>query len=478
MKLRKKLSYGVMAVMAAGLWAAPLWAQQEGDEKPKPAARVMLPLPDLNGDQQDSDQGAQAMQPDHGPVSGVQSATLGTSQLRHSYWVPGVQYSNALQSSPAGATGNSGWTSTNYVSGSLSMLDAWSHALLSVNYSGGGFFSTDAAQGNGQYHQLASTFEVDQRRWQALFMDQFSYLPESSFGFGGTSGLASPGISGSLGAPSPGLQNNFVPGQTILSANGGRYSNSSIAQVNYQLSQRGSVTVAVVYGLLRFLNAGNISSDTETLNTGYNYAITRKDSIGMIYRFSAFHYQGVPQAQGDHEVQLVYGRKITGRLALNLSGGLAVVRFRVPINGSKQSISGSGSGTLIYAFYSSTVRLSYTHGVSSGSGVLSGANTDQINATWSRPLSRAWNGNLSFGYAKNSPIVAVTGLNAPSYNAWTPGAGLSRPLGRNASLSLGYQAQIQTSNVPLCNTPNCGMSSTAHQIFLSVQWHTAPQVLR
>jgi hypothetical protein len=478
MKIWKKLTCGILGTMAIGLYAAPLWAQQEGDEKPKPAARVVLPLPDLNSDQQDADQSTQTMQPDTGPVTGVQSSTLGTSELRHSYWVPGIQYGNTVQSRSSSAAGSSGWTTTSYVNGNLSLLEAWSHALLSTNYSGGGFFSKDQTQGNGQYHQLASAFEIDQRRWQALFMDQFSYLPQSSFGFGGTSGLASPGITGSLAAPSPGLQNGFVPGQSILAATGPRYSNSSAAQLTYDVSRRGSITVGGVHGLLRFINSGNINSDTETLNAGYNYQITRRDYLGVVYRFTAYHYPGGPQAMGDHAAHLAYGRKITGRLALNLDGGPDVTTFRVPINGSKQRVSGSGAGSLVYAFPLTTVRLNYTHGVSSGSGVFNGANTDQVSAYWSRPLTRVWSGTLNFGYSRNRQIVLVTGATSPSYDAWIPGAGLTRPLGRATNLSLGYQAQIQNSNVALCGTANCGKNNTTHQIQLSVQWHAAPQVLR
>jgi hypothetical protein len=478
MKVRKKVACGIIAAMAAALYAGPVRAQQQGDEKPKPAARVLLPLPDLNGDQQDTDQGAQAMEPDHGPIGGIQNATLGTSQLKHSYWVPGVQYSNTVQSSSLSSSRNSGWNVANYVSGNLSLLEAWSHNLLSANYSGGGFFSSDQIQGNGQYHQLASAFEIDQRRWQLLFVDQFSYLPQSSLGFGGTTGLAFPGITGNLAVPLPGLQNVFVPGQSILVASGPRYSNASAAQWTYEVNPRGSFTVAGVHGLMRFTNSGNTNSDTEIFNIGYNYAITRKDYLGVIYRFSAFHFPGDPQALGDHVTQLVYARRITGRLALNLAGGPEVTRFRVPVDGKKQTVLGSGTASLAYAFPKATVQLNYSRGVSGGSGVFSGALTDQISANWSRPLTRTWNGSLSFGYARNTEIVAIPGLTSPNFNTWVPAAGLTRPLGRNASLSFGYQAQIQTSNVSLCGGSNCGTNLTTHQILLSVQWHAAPQVLR
>src|SRR5258708_5428403 len=210
MKGWKKSFYVILGALALGFCAPSLRAQQEGEEKPKVAARVLLPLPDLNGDQQDTNQDAQTMRPDNGPVSGVQAPTLGTSELRHSYWVPGIQYSNMTQSNSLSPAVNSSWTTTNYLSGHLGLLEAWSHALLSANYSGGGFYSNDPVQGNGQFHRLASAFEIDQRRWQALFIDQFSYLPQSPFGFGGTSDLSLPGITGALAVPLPQLQNSFV----------------------------------------------------------------------------------------------------------------------------------------------------------------------------------------------------------------------------------------------------------------------------
>jgi hypothetical protein len=473
-----KLVYGIIWAAIVCLCASPLSAQEEGDKRPQPAARVLLPLPDLGDDQRDADQGTQTRHPDIGPVTGIQNPTLGTTEMRHSYWVPGIRYSNVVRSNSFNFGPNTGWNTSSFVSGDLSAVEAWSHSLLSVNYSGGGFFSTDNLQGNGHYHQVAAAYEIDQRRWQALLVDQFSYLPQSAFGFGGTSGLAFAGITGTLAVPLPGLQNVFVPDQTIFTAIGPRYSNASAAQLTYEVSRRGSITVAGVLGLLRFTNSGNINSDTDILNAGYNYAITRKNSVGLSYRFSAYHYPGAAQALGDHVAQFVYGRRITGRLALNLAGGPEVTTFRVPLNGSTQRVSGSGSGSLTYAFRRSSIALSYLHGISNGSGLFIGASTDLVAATASRQLTRVWNGSLNFGYAKNKQIVAVTGLSSPTFDSWVSGAGLSRPLGRRMNFSLGYQAQIQISNLPLCNTPNCGTNNTQHQVFLSFEWHGRPLVFR
>src|SRR5690348_3465086 len=446
MKACKKFACGIIAIVTFGFWGSPARAQEQNDEKPKPAARVLVPLPDLNGNQQEDDQNNQPLQPGRGPVAGVQNPTLGTSELRHSYWVPGIQYGITAQSSNfnnTGAAQNPGWTTTHYANGNFSLLEAWNHAQFGTNYSGGGFFSSDATQGNGQFQQLSSAFQYDQRRWQFLVMEQFSYLPQSAFGFGGTTGLAVPGISGALSVTLPGLQQVFAPGQAIYSATGPRYSNDSAVQLSYSVSRRGSFTVAAVYGFLRFTNPGNTDNDMDILNAGYTYALTRKDYIGAIYRFTAFHFPGNPEALGDYAAQLMYARRITGRIALNLAGGPDITNFRFPVSGVKRSTSGAGTASLSYGFHVTTVRLMYSHGVGSGGGLLSGSNNDQIIANLNRPIGRLWTSSLSFGFSRNSQIVTIQSLSSPSYNSYQISGGLTRPLIGGTSFSIGYQAQIQ-----------------------------------
>src|SRR5258708_27580501 len=280
----KKVPHGILWMAAACLCASPLAAQQESGDKPKPAAYQYSLLLNTADNQQDADQQIESVQPDSRPLSGVQTPTVGTPGIRHSYWVPGIQYSNTARSNSLNATANSGWNTTSFVSTDLSLLEAWGHSTLSANYSGGGYFSTDKVQGNGQYQRISTNYEIDGRRWQAVLVDEFSYLPESSFGFGGPSGLSTPGVAGSLAVPLPGLQTGYVPVQTILTS-GSRYSNSSAVQLTYKESARGSITLAGVFGILRFMNPGNINSDTQTLNPPYDYPFPRSNHIAFSNRF-------------------------------------------------------------------------------------------------------------------------------------------------------------------------------------------------
>jgi hypothetical protein len=464
--------------MAALLLGASSMSAQEDNSRPKPAAREYPPLieglgdQDSNGDQESTTN----LHPDTFPLTGVQNPTLGTPGIRHSYWVPGFQYENTVRSRALNQATSSGWNTTSFVAGNLSLLDAWSHAQLAVNYSGGGSSSSDATQGNSYFQQVGLVQMFDWGRWQLSFLDQFSYLPETQFGFGAGTGLSTPGVGGSLATSVPGLRNSYVPNQTIFTTFGPRYSNAFATQVTYTVSRRGSITAAGSYGILRFIETGNIESNVVNFNLGYNYAVTKSDTFGVQYGFSGYRYIGNPQAINDQAVQFMYGRKITGRIALQLFGGPDLTTFRVPINKSSNRVSGTGGASLTYALPLGSLALTYNHSFSGGSGVFIGASLDQLQFNLGRRLSREWAASLNFGYSRNQSVASLASSQA--YNSWYIGGALSRPFGRNANFTVGYTAQIQTSNQAVCAAGTCSTNFTSQLITLGLQWHTRPFVLR
>ena len=460
-----------------------LRSQEPNDTPPKPAARTIPPFGSDNQQDQVTDENGTDIRADNRPLTGFQNLTTGAPELRHSYWIPGISYNNSIQSNGLGAGGGTSWNSTNYLQGNLTLLEAWNRGQLAINYTGGGYFSSDSAIGSGQAHQLGVVQELDWRRVQLVLLDQFSYLPGNAFGFGAGTNLSFPGVSGSPGSISPGLGNGFVPSQSIYSGFGPQYSNAGGAQINYQLSRRSSVTLGGVYGILRFTEPGNIESNDVVLNAGYNYSLSRKDTVGVVYRFTSYHFLEQPQAIGDHSPQLSYGRTITGRLALQLSGGAEISTFRVPTGGETQHVGGAASASISYAYKHGSVRFSYNHGVTGGSGVFLGASTDQVQLGANRQLTREWNGNVQFGYARNRSVVSSSPQGAISasgaYDTFYFGGGASRPLGRNLNFNGAYTAYVQhTGAGATCVIGTCGTNYTSHQITLGLSWHTRPFVLR
>jgi hypothetical protein len=443
-------------------------------DKPKPAARS-FPSPTIlygNG-QDDTNPNTSGLQSDYTPLTGVQNATLGIPDPEHSYWVPGLQYGANILSPGSNGGGSGSWYVDNYFAGNVTLLDSWSRSQLALNYSGGAFVSSDSTQGTSQYQTFSFSENYHTGRYMFQVLDQFSYLPQSSFGFGGGTNLGVPGVGGSLGYTTPGLGTNYVPNQSI-SGFGPRYSNASALQLTYALSKRGSITLSGVYGLLTFINPGNFDSTTLSAGAGYNYAITRKDTLGVVYRFTNDQFPGNPQAYGDHTVNIAYGRKITGRLAVQLLVGPEYTTFRIPIGTSSSTTGVSVSAFATYGFEKGSITGGYNHGLSNGSGLLTGSVLDQFSFRASRRLTRAWSVDFSAGYGHNRPVIN-TGPNSGTYDSTYITVTGSRPFGRNLNLGLGYTDSINSSSNSGCVGSACSYANYNYQmISLSIQWHTRP----
>jgi hypothetical protein len=443
--------------------------------KPKPAARGIPGMSDPNATVEDQQQPTN-WQPDNGPATGLQAPTVGRPELGHSYWVPGFIFGSTIESRPPGLLGpnTNGWYANNYVGGEVSLLEEGGRSVFGLNATGGGYFTTDSLESNGGFGNLSAAYDVNLDRWNFQVFDYFSYIPESQFGFAGGSGLAVPGVSGTLGPSIPGLAAAVVPNQSIYSAIGPRYSNAFAAQATYQVSRRASITVGGSYGILNFTQPGNINNDMALGNVGFNYAINPHDSIGVLYRFTGFHYDGEPQALGTHVVNAVYQKKVAARLALSFFGGPEFTEFRVPV-GNKTSTTGVSAGaSLTYQFQTASIGLNYFHGVTAGSGILLGSTTDQATVTLTKQFARVWSGMVNVGYSHNASLTTGPGLISPSFDNWFAGGTLSRPIGRNMQVSGTYEASYESTSPSSPGVPSSYMQNV---IVITFEFHTRPFVL-
>lgn len=472
----KKILRATSLLLVALLCRGILHAQEsDNEQKPKPAAR----FPWFGGpDNPQTDNGAQDAgndwHADTTPLTGLQAPSLGSPGLRHSYWVPALEYGGMMQSRPLGSSGAGGWYTNNFLGGSLSLLRASSRSTLALNYSGGGIVTTQNGQDNGRYQQLAVGQNIQWRRWQWQWADEFSYLPQAQFGFGAGTGLSFAGIGGALGPGGPGL---MTPGQSVFAATGPRYSNVGMIQGTYLLSPRQSITIGGSDARLHFTESGNIDSVNYLGSFGYNYTLTKADSVGVMYRFSAYHFDGQPQAYGDSSVSVVYGRKITQRLAFQAYAGPEFINYRAPVGGQTSQVSAVVSADLIYALKGGSVSASYYHGLSSGSGVFLGSQADQITFGAGRQLTRVWSANVNVGFASNRALNSPSGTAHGGYDDVFAGGGVSRPIGRNLDLSVAYTAYIEHPNQSVCTGTSCNASHTQHTVTVFLQWRTRPFVL-
>ncbi len=472
----------VIYVAALGVPAARAQQQSQGQAaQPIPAYHSPLASAADNGTDPNAD--PQKLGPDTRSLTGVQDLSLGVPAETHSFWQPHVDVTSTVDSDPLNASGNNGWTSFTSFFGGVDLHRNSGNSALTLSYIGGGSFSNDGNSSNGIIQGLNFSEKLTYRRYSISFFDQLMYAPQTMLGASGLPGGPSLPGGGTLG-----LGSGYAPGQSILTARGQRLTNSADAEVDTYLTARTSLTFVGGYSLLDSVDDSLLNYGNVIFSAGYNYQMTPKDTIGLSYQYSAFNYSNFDQSIKTNVVSLSYGRRITGKLAIQLAGGpnIAFLRFPItttpgggtgnPSTSSTTQVYGSFNANLQYQFRRAGLTAAYSHGVSGGSGVLAGSVADNVTGTVTRQLSRTFNGGWNFGYSRNHGL-AVSGSTVAStqtFDYWFTGFNLNHPWGRSLNLFLNYQLQYQNSNTPVCTGPGCGTSITRNQISFGLGWHRQP----
>ena len=492
--MHKKLHILGVSLCAAALLAIPVRAQQPQDqdqsqqpaqnpnspsENPaQPIPAIRSPLAGINGTDDDRDV-TQKTLPDTTPLTGVEPISLGRAPLEHNYWQPQFKIFSTADSDELSASGSSGWGDFTSFLGGVDLHDESGMSNLTLSYLGGGTVSIGGEAGSSTVQQIGATEALSWRRLKLQFIDQFSLLPESSFGYTGLgSGVSLPG-GGSIG-----LQPGLTPGDSILTTRGLRASNSFLTEADVTLDRRSSLTFAGGYSLLHYFDNDLIDFGDAIFQAGYNYQLTAKDSIGVFYRFSGYRYSGFDQSINDNSFQATYGRRITGRFSFQVQGGPDITFVNSPITTTSTSTTSGGQMREIYWSFSSNVQYQlqkvalsaqYAHGVSGGSGVLLGSLSDTVSGAASRQLTRQLNGSVVVGYSRNKGIdpFGTTSI-AQSFGFWYGGVSFDRTLGRALDVNLSYQLQHQASNADFCVGTVCNQDLTRHQISVGLSWHRQP----
>jgi hypothetical protein len=402
--------------------------------------------------------------PDNRPLTGIQNLSLGVPLDRHSYWQPHAEIDLVGDSEPPNSNAG-GWTAWSTVVGGIDLHKYSGNSELTFEYLGGGVFSTGGGTGNGVIQDVNLDAQFAFRRWTLTLIDELRYTPEIAFGSVGLGGIPTT-ISVPIGLP-------FGTDQTILNAFGQRLTNASGIQADVRVSPRSSITFSGGYSELYFFDQDLLNSKAIYGQVGYNYRLTRNDSIGVSYVYNGYRYDNFAQSIDTHSALLSYGRQVTGRLAFQVAVGPEYALFATNIScttgmsvsacGSSNQLLWSLNTSLNYQLERTQFFATYSHGVTGGSGVLAGAIGDTVLGSVSHQIARTLTGDVDLGYARNKGL-AVAIANLPVLNGtfdyWTAGGHLTHPWGRTLQLILGYQFQYQNSNAPFCSGSNCGASYT------------------
>ena len=439
------------------------------------------------------------------PVSGLDQPSFEPGLGARSYLVPRLQASESVQNNSSSSVSSpSGVGEITRALLSLDLQKLWRIHPLNIDYIGGGTWFNSRSQGWYQIHSMNATQRILWRTGQLAIRDQFSYLPQGSFGFGsfggsgGLGGLGSGlgGLGGGLGLGGGAFGNGLTFGTNGISP---RIDNVAMVDVTQALSPRATMVVLAGYGTLHFLNSppGLINSQQTMSQVSYNYLISRKDQIGVSYGFQEFHF---PAANaGDVNLNLwqaYYAHRISGHMDFTLSGGpqwihengfgLALVNtssgpvlMTVPQHSSE--ISGAGRAGLTYRWSERTnMTINYFHYVTPGSGFYAGAHTDTARYTFLHQLTRRWVGNVDTGISRNTRLLTTTiggasaAGNSTTYDYWYSGAGIRRELSPHFQAFANYLYNRLLFGSGFCSTAGCKAGYGQQMGTIGIAWTPHP----
>jgi len=452
--------------------------QQNEEEATKPIPAYRSPLASAAGGQ-DEDQETQPLTPDTTPLSGALNVGLGTPENEHNYWQPHADISGSVDSNPEEGPNSTNWTTWTSISAGVDLHKVAGNSDLTMSYLGGGMIATGGVGNSGVLQQLGVVEKLSLRRWTLSFVDQLSYLPGSAAGFGGADGIGlgeggSTGLGGAFG----------LPGQTALTGLSQSLANAFTTEADVNLTGRTSLTFVGGYTVLDYPDSQLLNSTGANFRAGYNYLLTRKDTVAASYTYSGIRYSNFNQSIDVHTIQGSYARRITGKLAFQIAAGPQIALFRIPIPTSSGTSGGETTSTsssrelywslsmnLDYQLRRTGFDLSYNHGVNGGSGLLGGSVADIVSGSITRQMSRTFSSGINAGYSRNIGLAIGTLPVSQTYNYWFAGASFSHPIGRSLGLTFSYQLQYQDSNSSFCFGPTCGTSVVRHVISFGIGWH-------
>jgi hypothetical protein len=461
---------------------APARAQQQQEPPPTPKpGDPQQPIPPISpnpGDNRtDTDQDSTNPSVVQTPLTGAAQASL-TLPVNRSYILPAIAYYGQFDTNAHNVSNSNNYTTATLHSilGTVVLQRLSPHSQFDVGYLAGQSLSNQSG--------LTSTtqeFGISQSwtyaHWSALLADQFSYSSESSF-FGATTPYGLAGIDQVIGQEGMGpilLNNTFVPNQSIFTVFGPRLSNAGIAEVDYRFTGRTSMTVVGNYNTLRFFNFDFVDGSAAGGQIGINHLLTRKDTIGVAYRYNDLWFSNFPDYIHDHLAEFLYERQLTRRLTGRIGAGPEYSEINSSAATSRTRTSWAAQASVRYVFERTRVGVSYDHHLTGGGGVFLGAVTDVASVGVDHVLSRLWSFSVSASYGRNTNLLPVqTALffvpQGARFNSGYGGVQIHRRLGWQTEAFAGYTYRRQVSNFATCEVGVCGTNLTGHLVNFGILW--------
>jgi hypothetical protein len=501
----------IILTLTLGLLSAGVaWAQSDQNQPPAPS-----PVPAFGSDN------PMPSVSENPPISAIDQPGLEPHAAPESFLLPGLHFSESVDSNVANSLGGSATSTVTRGVGSLTLQRLWRNYDVAMDYIGGVAYYDQAGLGLEQLQQFDVDNRINWKRGQLAIRDSFSYLPEGTFGFGayGGSGAYNLGLgtlgAGMLGAGAFGGQSSaFQAGNGLSVGQVPRLTNLGLADIVESLTPKSAVTLAAGYGLAHFFG-DLISSETDTeenisflgsreftTQVAYDRVLNAKDQMALSYGYQGFDFSTVDTKFHSNVIQLMYGHRVSGRMDFLISAGpqfthvsedqtvctnpLVTTKDCSGEGGTIESfpvganhIGAAGRVSLRYRFPKTSVALGFQRYNTSGSGIFAGTESNIAHIDAHRPLTRVWDIFSDVGYSRNSRVqLAGSAVAANIFTSWYAGVGLHRQFGRSLRAFVSYQFNdlFFDTTCPLGSTTTgaCSNTSQRHVGSIGVDWTPRP----
>jgi hypothetical protein len=415
------------------------------------------------------------------PASDETSTSEGPSESR-SFLQLGLHASEGMQSNPSGLLGySSQYSSVTNVLGSARLRDVKRRSTSALDYMGGGSLYDGYGSSSffeQQIQQLGASQSFASRRWRLVLRDTFRYLSEGSFG---TSGLDNSSVGVDSGETPTSAGSSNVPSPPVVIGQDSYLVNESGAEFLEALNRRSSLYAAADYSLINYFNTAqslyNIRQGSGS--GGYNYQLTRKNSVGVVYQYQNFRYPS--DALGSvstNAIEFTFRRIVTGRMNLSTSAGPEFTDVNSGNGQQTREIGFAARAAAVYKWEKSSLNGFYSHQVAGGSGIFAGVNEDVVGAMFGRIFHRNWNASVNGGYTLGRQIgSALPGQQLGSFAFEFAGGTVRRQFGRKLSVFGTYDFSGENfSNCPASLA--CEPVLRRQTISIGLDWYFRPLSLR
>jgi hypothetical protein len=402
---------------------------------------------------------------------------------RRSFFTADLHASEDAESNIEGTPGNLAFSSVANALAGVHLLSLQHRSESAIDYLGGGQFYNSNSYA---VQQLNAQQRFLWRRTVLTFADEFGQLPGGSFGaawFGGV-GLYNLGTEDNAIPPTSSISGFFGASDLTGITQNPRISNVSLVQLSQVVTPRSSFSITGGYGETNYsrselTNLNLINNQELGGQLNYSYALTRRDQVGFLCSFRRYQFPGPLGGNVSTSLgQIIFAHQLSSRVKVDVAVGPEFTRLSSVQGGLVNQLGASGHASLSYLFRKSSLSLSYDRGVTSGSGLFVGANSDTAQFSVVRRY-REFGLSVAAGYSRLSQLGQPSlGTVSQSYQYGFAGAGVYRQLGRYVSASAGYQFSDQSFSKSFCvvTTP-CSLIGQGHTFSVGIDVAARPRRL-